>query len=959
MKKLLENILKSWLKIIKDGGYCAHQIFNADETGLFWKKMPTRTYIAKSEKNASGFKAAKDLVTLLLCSNASGDRMLKPLLVNRSLKPLALKGKYLIHCPYIGWQTRRPGEMNQIETTIVTSDIISIAKEIGGEGFDDFGEHDIEELLADEALNDDDILESMVDTTKDFETVDSELEDVTPLDEKLLREGLQLSELYKELVKPSQRLITDYLVKEKKITEVPKEALPCRSDDVILSSSDESDLAPIHKRDKVIKNCFVWTIDNFSCHNEAPGDYIKSSPFSSSEKDPLKWQLNIYPNGVWQELKEFSVIYLQLESTSKNEVNTMFRCSVLNSSREEANVHETHLRFLQDTGRGWPRFIKREFLFDKANDFLPDDQLTLYCEITVIDDPVVVMSGYSDTVRFKVPEPVWSKDMNFLLESQKFADVRLNVGGYLVKAHKNILAARSQVFAAMFEHEMEEKRHNFVEIADMAHEVLWEMLRFIYTGQAPNLESLASRLLPAADRYGLERLKVLCEEALGANLSVENAADVLVLADLHSAHQLKAFCIDFISTHAIDIVETQGWKSRLLQQQPHLVAEALTALASQRVRLCCAPQYPPSKPTHPRETTVAKIWCHTRDNISRNSFKWTINNFSSHQAELGKCITSSTFSHGSDEKLKWCFQIYPHGDCDQSKDYLSLYLKLTPSSKKEANTKFKLSLLNSTGVKISTKEFSHRFFRAAIDLLHDDKLTVYCEVIVIEDCANVLGQIETMQFKVPECRWAQDMGSLLESQKFSDVVLNVGGHLVQAHKNILAARSQVFAAMFTHEMEEKKQSYVEIVGVDPEVLAEMLWYIYTGKAPNLDPVADRLLVAADRYSLERLKVLCEVSLGSNLTAEKAAEALVLADLHTADQLKTSSMSYICKNSQSIISTEGWKVLLKQPQLVAEVFTALASKEYPFICPHRKTIDDEVDDWKLCCCEFDPRYKPCM
>ncbi|UYV84329.1 hypothetical protein LAZ67_X001857 [Cordylochernes scorpioides] len=68
-------------------------------------------------------------------------------------------------------------------------------REIGGEGFDDFGEHDIEELLVDEALNDDDILESMVDTTKDFETVcvDSELEDVTPLDEKLLREGLQLS----------------------------------------------------------------------------------------------------------------------------------------------------------------------------------------------------------------------------------------------------------------------------------------------------------------------------------------------------------------------------------------------------------------------------------------------------------------------------------------------------------------------------------------------------------------------------------------------------------------------------------------------------------------------------------------------------------------------------------------------------------------------------------------------
>ncbi|GFT83818.1 hypothetical protein TNCV_835721 [Trichonephila clavipes] len=59
-------------------------------------------------------------------------------------------------------------------------------------------------------------------------------------------------ELYKELV-PSQSLITDYLVKEK-ITEVPEEALPCRSDDVILSSSDESDLAPIHKRVRTLSD---------------------------------------------------------------------------------------------------------------------------------------------------------------------------------------------------------------------------------------------------------------------------------------------------------------------------------------------------------------------------------------------------------------------------------------------------------------------------------------------------------------------------------------------------------------------------------------------------------------------------------------------------------------------------------------------------------------------------------
>ncbi|GFU95042.1 tigger transposable element-derived protein 1 [Trichonephila clavipes] len=78
-------------KIIEDGDYSVDQVFNADETGLYWKKLPNRTYIAKDEKIASGHKASKDRVSLLLCSNAPGDRMLKPLLINKSLTPRALK----------------------------------------------------------------------------------------------------------------------------------------------------------------------------------------------------------------------------------------------------------------------------------------------------------------------------------------------------------------------------------------------------------------------------------------------------------------------------------------------------------------------------------------------------------------------------------------------------------------------------------------------------------------------------------------------------------------------------------------------------------------------------------------------------------------------------------------------------------------------------------------------------
>ena len=79
-------------EIIEEGGYRPKQVFNMDETGLQWKKMPERTYIAKEEKVAPGFKAFKDRFTLLFGANLTGDCKLKPVMVYHSENPRALKG---------------------------------------------------------------------------------------------------------------------------------------------------------------------------------------------------------------------------------------------------------------------------------------------------------------------------------------------------------------------------------------------------------------------------------------------------------------------------------------------------------------------------------------------------------------------------------------------------------------------------------------------------------------------------------------------------------------------------------------------------------------------------------------------------------------------------------------------------------------------------------------------------
>uniref|UniRef100_K7FDM5 HTH CENPB-type domain-containing protein n=1 Tax=Pelodiscus sinensis TaxID=13735 RepID=K7FDM5_PELSI len=84
--------------IIKEGGYSSKQMFNLDETGLFWKRMPARTYISCDEA-CPGFKAAKDCITVMLCTNANGNCKFKPVVVYCSANPRALAGYSKDHLP--------------------------------------------------------------------------------------------------------------------------------------------------------------------------------------------------------------------------------------------------------------------------------------------------------------------------------------------------------------------------------------------------------------------------------------------------------------------------------------------------------------------------------------------------------------------------------------------------------------------------------------------------------------------------------------------------------------------------------------------------------------------------------------------------------------------------------------------------------------------------------------------
>lgn len=88
---LIDPFVKEFKDYVDEHGLTLHQIYNADESGLYYRMLPNHTLVTCNEKTAPGRKICKERITFLPCSNANGTDKLKLLVVGKSKNPRVFK----------------------------------------------------------------------------------------------------------------------------------------------------------------------------------------------------------------------------------------------------------------------------------------------------------------------------------------------------------------------------------------------------------------------------------------------------------------------------------------------------------------------------------------------------------------------------------------------------------------------------------------------------------------------------------------------------------------------------------------------------------------------------------------------------------------------------------------------------------------------------------------------------
>ncbi|KAL9258032.1 BTB/POZ and MATH domain-containing protein [Drosera capensis] len=323
------------------------------------------------------------------------------------------------------------------------------------------------------------------------------------------------------------------------------------------------------------------------------GKHIASENFSVGG---YQWAIYFYPDGKNPEDNSTYVSVFIALASDGTDVRALFELKLVDQSGKNKDKIHSHFDRALESGPytlkyrgsmwGYKRFFRRTSL--EQSDYLKDDCLIFQCTVGV----VVSAMDCSRLHPIQVPESDIGTHFGMVLDDMEGSDVVFNVAGEKLRAHKLVLAARSPAFRMEFFENLDDDKEEIV-LTDMEPIVFKAILHFIYSDNLlegvdfdpssadcdlPITESLIVKVLEASDKYGLTRLKRLCESCLCKAVSVNSVCKVLALADSHHATELKSICLKFAAENLAAVMRTDGFVY-FKENCPSLQSELLKTVA--------------------------------------------------------------------------------------------------------------------------------------------------------------------------------------------------------------------------------------------------------------------------------------------------------------------------------------------------------------------------------------------
>ena len=152
-----------------------------------------------------------------------------------------------------------------------------------------------------------------------------------------------------------------------------------------------------------------------------------------------------------------------------------------------------------------------------------------------------------------------SISMTRMYERKEFSDVEIKCGGKVFFAHRNVLTARSAVYAEMFQNDLPGTYARQLYVKDVRCDTFEKFLIFLYSGKV-EFESIttATELYELAEKYDVFLLKQRCFHFMTDNITNHSVIQILIFADKVQDKDLMNYAVDFVLTDEI-FLKSDEW----------------------------------------------------------------------------------------------------------------------------------------------------------------------------------------------------------------------------------------------------------------------------------------------------------------------------------------------------------------------------------------------------------------